>query len=142
MVGYVTLGTNDLTCATSFYDQLLGLIDAKRMMESNQFVAWGVSPTQPSLGVIKPYDGNTATVCNGTKISLVVDSHDKVDTLCKKALELGGKDEGAVGPRGPGFYCGYFRGVDGNKLSVFYMLHSSERACVSRRLTGFLESAI
>ncbi|MBC7625460.1 MAG: VOC family protein [Aeromicrobium sp.] len=121
MLGYVTLGTNDMARAASFYDQLLGLIGAKRMMESDRFVAWGVSPTQPSLGVIKPFDGNAATVGNGTMISLVVDSHEKVDMLHKKALALGGKDEGAAGPRGAGFYSGYFRDLDGNKLNVFCM---------------------
>lgn len=121
MIGYVTLGTNDMARAASFYDQLLGVIGAKRMMESDRFVAWGVSPTQPSLGVIKPFDGNAATVGNGSMISLVVDSHKKVDMLHKKALELGGKDEGAAGPRGAGFYSGYFRDLDGNKLNVFCM---------------------
>ena len=121
MIGYVTLGTNDMARAASFYDQLLGVIGAKRMMESDRFVAWGVSPTQPSLGVIKPFDGNAATVGNGSMISLVVDSHKKVDRLHKKALELGGKDEGAAGPRGAGFYSGYFRDLDGNKLNVFCM---------------------
>ena len=121
MIGYVTLGTNDMARAASFYDQLLGGIGAKRMMESDRFVAWGVSPTQPSLGVIKPFDGNAATVGNGSMISLVVDSHKKVDMLHKKALELGGKDEGAAGPRGAGFYSGYFRDLDGNKLNVFCM---------------------
>jgi predicted lactoylglutathione lyase len=70
-----------------------------------------------------PYDGNAATAGNGTMISLVVDSHDKVNMLHQKALELGGKDEGAAGPRGPGFYSGYFRDLDGNKLNVFCMSH-------------------
>ena len=121
MIGYVTLGTNDMARAASFYDQLLGVIGAKRMMESDRFVAWGVSPTQPSLGVIKPFDCNAATVGNGSMISLVVDSHKKVDMLHKKARELGGKDEGAAGPRGAGFYSGYFRDLDGNKLNVFCM---------------------
>jgi len=48
-----------------------------------------------------------------------VDSRDKVDRLYRKALELGGKDEGAAGPRGEGFYAGYFRDLDGNKLNAF-----------------------
>jgi hypothetical protein len=123
MIGYVTLGTNDLSRASAFRYQLLSVIGAKRMMESDRFGAWGVSPAKPSLGVIKPYDGNAAKVGNSTTISLVVDSQDKVDTLHKKVLELGGKDEGAAGPRGPGFYCGYFRDLDGNKLNVFCMSH-------------------
>jgi hypothetical protein len=34
---------------------------------------------------------------------------------------LGGKDEGAPGPRGGEFYAGYFRDLDGNKLNAFVM---------------------
>ena len=29
--------------------------------------------------------------------------------------------EGPAGPRGEGFYAGYFRDLDGNKLNFFYM---------------------
>ena len=53
--------------------------------------------------------------------ALVVDSTDKVDRLHRRALELGATDEGAAGPRGGGFYAGYFRDLDGNKLNVFCM---------------------
>jgi catechol 2,3-dioxygenase-like lactoylglutathione lyase family enzyme len=120
MIGYVTLGSNDLPRAARFYDALLGVIGAGRFMESETFIAWAVAPDKPSLGVIKPYDGQAATVGNGTMVALVVDSNDKVDAVYRKALELGGKDEGAPGPRGiPGFYVGYFRDLDGNKLNCF-----------------------
>ncbi len=122
MIGYVTLGTNNYDAAAKFYDELLAVIGASRFMESDRFIAWAVSPTQPSLGIIKPFDGQAATVGNGTMVSLVVNSRDKVDALHAKALALGGKDEGPVGPRGDsGFYAGYFRDLDGNKLNVFCM---------------------
>jgi len=121
MIGYVTLGTNDMARAGAFYDALLATIGAGRFMESDRFIAWAVSPTQPSLGVIKPYDGKPATVGNGTMVALVMDSPAKVDAFHRKALELGAKDEGAAGPRGDGFYAGYFRDLDGNKLNVFCM---------------------
>ena len=120
MIGYVTLGTNDIQRAAGFYDSLLGLIGAGRFMEADNFVAWAVAPDKPSLGVIKPYDGKPATVGNGTMISLVVDSAEKVQAVHARALELGGKDEGAPGPRGTGgFYAAYFRDLDGNKLNCF-----------------------
>ena len=120
MIGYVTLGTNDLARASAFYDALLATIGAKRYMQSDRFVAWAVSPSQPSLGVIKPYDGKPATVGNGTMVALVLDAPAKVDALYRKALELGATDEGPAGPRGGGFYAGYFRDLDGNKLNVFF----------------------
>ena len=121
MIGYTTLGTNDLPRAAAFYDQLLGTIGAKRWMQADTFVTWSCSPTTPALGVIKPYDGKAATVGNGTMVALAMDSKEKVDALHRKAMELGGKDEGAPGPRGEGFYAAYFRDLDGNKLNAFFM---------------------
>jgi catechol 2,3-dioxygenase-like lactoylglutathione lyase family enzyme len=121
MIGYTTVGTQDLAKAAAFYDALLGSIGAARWMQSDRFIAWTVSPTAPAFSVALPYDGKAATVGNGSMIALVVDSRSKVDALHKKALELGASDEGAPGPRGEGFYAGYFRDLDGNKLNAFCM---------------------
>ena len=119
MIGYVTLGTNDLPRAAAFYDALLAEIGAKRLMDFGRGIAWGRSRDRPSLGIMKPYDGQPATVGNVVMVAIAVDSKDKVDRVWRKALELGAKDEGAAGPRGEGFYAGYFRDLDGNKLNVF-----------------------
>jgi len=119
MIGYVTLGTNDLPRAAAFYDALLAEIGAKRLWDLGRGIAWGVAQDKPSLAIMTPYDGSAATVGNGVMVALIVDAREKVDRLHKKALALGGKDEGAVGPRGDGFYAGYFRDLDGNKLNVF-----------------------
>jgi predicted lactoylglutathione lyase len=121
MIGYVTLGTNDLARAAAFYDTLLAEIGAKRQMEFPTGIVWGTSMQQCSLGIMKPYDGKPATVGNGVMAAIAVDSKDKVDRVYKKAMELGAKDEGPNGPRGDGFYAGYFRDLDGNKLNVFCM---------------------
>ncbi len=121
MIGYVTVGTNDIKRAAKFYDELFGEIGAKRIMEGDTFIAWGTGMTAPSLGVITPHDGKPATVGNGVMVAIALDSNDKVDRLYKKAMALGAKDEGAAGPRGDTFYAGYFRDPDGNKLNCFCM---------------------
>ena len=121
MIGYVTLGTNDLPRAVRFYDALLGTIGGKRLMEHETFIAWGTGPGSPMLSVTLPFDKQPATVGNGVMVALHVDSKAKVDAVYKQALELGGKDEGPAGPRGDGFYAGYFRDLDGNKLNAFFM---------------------
>ena len=121
MIGYVTIGTNDLPRAAAFYDALLGAIGAKRMMENEQFIAWSVRQDAPGLGVTKPFDKKPATVGNGVMVALEAASTAQVDALHRKALELGGTDEGAPGARGGGFYAGYFRDLDGNKLNFFFM---------------------
>lgn len=120
MIGYVTLGTNDMEKAAAFYDALLGELGAGRLMEAETFIAWGTGPGSPAVSVIKPQDGNAATVGNGVMVALAVGSIEKVDQIHAKALELGAADEGAPGERGPGFYAAYFRDPDGNKLNAFH----------------------
>ena len=124
MIGYVTLGTNDLERAAAFYDSLMAELGAGRFMEDDQFIAWGTGMDRPGLALTRPHDGNPATVGNGVMVALAVDSTDKVDAVHAKALSLGGTDEGAPGPRSDAFYAGYFRDPDGNKLNVFCMTGS------------------
>lgn len=121
MVGYVTLGTNDPDKAYDFYDQLLGSIGIKRLMQIESFVLWGRSMDEAGLAVTRPYDGNAASVGNGVMVALRAESKAQVDALHAKALALGGSDEGAPGQRGDGFYAAYFRDRDGNKLNAFYL---------------------
>lgn len=121
MIGYVTLGTNDMARAAKFYDALLGEIGAKRIMEGETFIAWGTDMASPSLGVIKPFNKQAATVGNGAMVALAAKNPAQVDLLYRKAIALGATDEGPSGPRGPHFYAGYFRDPDGNKLNFFCM---------------------
>jgi len=120
MIGYVTLGTNDFDRAAKFYDEVLAILGAKRGMNDDRFIAWTNGETNaPMVSIIKPYDKNEACVGNGMMVALLADSREKVDAVHAKALELGGADEGPVGERFEGFYAGYFRDLDGNKLNVF-----------------------
>ena len=121
MIGYTTVGTNDLQRAAAFYDALLAEFGAKRAMEMETFIAWATAPNTPMVAIIKPYDKQPATVGNGVMVALAASSKAQVDAVYKKALALGGKDEGAPGPRGPGFYAGYFRDLDGNKMNAFFI---------------------
>lgn len=122
MIGYITIGTNDMARAAAFYDALLAEFDAKRTMEMETFIAWGTGPGKPMLSIIKPFDGKPASVGNGVMVALATASPAAVKAVYDKALELGGTDEGAPGPRGDsGFYGAYFRDLDGNKLAAFCM---------------------
>lgn len=117
MISYVTLGTNDLQKSAAFYDSLLKAVGAQQAFASEKFVAWSFGKGSTMLMVTKPFDGNRGTVGNGVMVALGVENAETVDALHAKALELGAKDEGAPGPRGGGFYAGYFRDLDGNKLN-------------------------
>jgi catechol 2,3-dioxygenase-like lactoylglutathione lyase family enzyme len=124
MIGYVTLGTDDLDRAREFYDALFGEIGASRLMEMESgFTLYGTSWGRPGVAVTRPYDGQPAHRGNGNMVALVMDSREKVDRLHAKALELGGSDEGPPGVRGEegdrAFYGAYFRDPDGHKFCAF-----------------------
>ena len=119
MIGYVTLGTNDFAKAAKFYDALLGVLGATRMMDTESFIAWSKEGGGPSVAIGNPYDGKPATIGNGVMVALEVESKEQVDEIYNKALELGGTDEGKPGPRGDSFYAAYFRDLDGNKFNAF-----------------------
>lgn len=119
MIGYTTLGSNDIQRAGAFYDTLFAEIGVKRLMDFERGPIWGFDWHQPTFSIMKPFDGQPASVGNGTMVAIACKSPEQVDALHKKAMELGSKDEGAPGPRGGGFYCGYFRDLDGNKLNAF-----------------------
>ena len=122
MLGYVTLGTNDLARATAFYDKLCAEFGVSRMMETDEFIAWGTPGGGCGIALTKPFDGKAATVGNGVMAAFQAKDQAQVDKVYALAIELGAQDEGAAGPRGDsGFYAGYFRDPDGNKLNVFCM---------------------
>jgi len=120
MIGYVCIGTNDLKRSARFYDELAGVMGAKRQGETERYIGWGTSPSDSLLLMIKPLDGKPATVGNGSMVSLLATSKAQVDAVYKKALELGGKDEGPPGARSEDFYAAYFRDPEGNKLAIYY----------------------
>ena len=125
MIGYATVGTNDLERARAFFDALFAEIGGRRVMqfEESGFTMYGTGARAPGVAVTPPYDGQPATPGNGSMVAIAVDARAKVDRLHGKALELGGSDEGAPGLRGPegdrAFYGAYFRDLDGNKFCAF-----------------------
>jgi len=120
MLAYVTIGTCDLPRAAAFFDRLLEPLGGKRIMEQEQFIAFGTSMESPGLGVTLPFDGQPATVGNGCMVALEAPNRAVVDAVHARALALGARDEGAPGQRFDGFYAGYFRDLDGNKFNVCY----------------------
>ena len=119
MIGYITIGTNNLVRASQFYDALLVELGGTRALEQDHFVTWISGEGTPMLGLIQPFDGEPATVGNGVMVALVAESREQVDRLYKKAMQLGAVDEGLPGERQTGFYAGYFRDLDGNKLAIY-----------------------
>jgi catechol 2,3-dioxygenase-like lactoylglutathione lyase family enzyme len=122
MINYVTLGTNDLERGAPFYDALAAELGTGRMFEWPGAIAWGNPGGAPGVALMKPFDGQAASVGNGVMVALEAKDPAQVDRLHALALAHGGSCEGKPGPRGDGgFYAAYFRDVDGNKLAAVVM---------------------
>ncbi|PLK27333.1 VOC family protein [Novosphingobium sp. TH158] len=121
MIGYVTLGTNDRERGARFYDAVCAELGVGRMMEDDQFIAWGLPGGGAGIGLTRPFNGEPASVGNGVMVALEARDEAQVQRIYDIALANGGTCEGPPGPRGEGFYAAYFRDPDGNKLNAFIM---------------------
>lgn len=120
MIGFMSLGTNNLEQAIDFYDKLLAPMNASEMFTTEDMKGWEFGPNTSGLSVAKPFDKMPATVGNGVMVALALPNKEAVDKMHALALSLGATDEGAAGERSPGFYVAYFRDLDGNKLNFFH----------------------
>lgn len=120
MIGYATIGSNNLEKAKTFYDTVLAPLGGQRAFGSDRMQGYA-SPAGAMLAVCTPYDGNAATPGNGAMLALASPSRDLVDEVHKVALANGASCEGPPGERMANFYGAYFRDLDGNKLCVFKM---------------------
>ena len=124
MIGFAMLGTNDMQRARGFYDQLMPLLEARinQAWSTEERVWYMAGANAPMLALTKPFDGQPASVGNGSMLALAVPSRDAVHAVHARAVQLGGVDEGGPGNRDPrpdDLYRAYFRDLDGNKVMVF-----------------------
>jgi catechol 2,3-dioxygenase-like lactoylglutathione lyase family enzyme len=122
MIGYATIGTNDLERATKFYDAVLTPLGGRRTFANgDRMQFYGSKDTPGMIAVSKPYDEKPATVGNGSMFGLPAGTKEQVDATYAAAMAAGATCDGAPGQRLPTFYGAYFRDLDGNKVCVFNM---------------------
>ena len=121
MIGYTTIGVNDIDRAAGFYEALLGEIGAKQLMGMDRIKFFGTAPDAAMLAICIPYNEEAPAPGNGNMVAIPGGSREGVDKLYAKAIELGATDEGEPGERMPIFYGAYVRDLDGNKLCFFEM---------------------
>ncbi|WP_333696279.1 VOC family protein [Phaeobacter italicus] len=127
MIAYITIGSNDLPRAKAFYQAILPPLgyDFSEGREGLSFVLpvpEGEQPCAPDVYVKRPFDGAPATAGNGMMVAFQARTQAEVRDLHGAALAAGGQDDGAPGFRAAysaGFYVGYLRDPDGNKIALF-----------------------
>ena len=128
MLSYVYVGTHDLARATRFYDAILTPLGMRRCVTGDAewdriSAGWGIYEDnglrELAFWVGLPFDGQTASVGNGSMSAFRAASWQQVDQFHAAALANGGSCEGAPGVRAhysADFYAAYVRDPDGNKL--------------------------
>ena len=122
MIGYVTIGTDDLERAVAFYDPVLGALGHERTFKDGGWAGYAPKGQSDKAAIFlcSPHNGEPAKAGNGIMIGLTAQSSDQVAAFHAAALANGGTDEGAPGPRpeGSAQYLAYVRDPVGNKLAA------------------------
>ncbi len=121
MISYATVGTNDVKKSEAFYTALFATEGVTKMFDHPRGGVMFGKDGKMVLGVLEPFDRETATPGNGSMVAFGLPTREAVDAFYAKAIALGATSEGAPGERGPGFYMSYFRDLDGNKVNAFMM---------------------
>ena len=122
MIGYTTIGVNDMARAEAFYGALLAELGASQLFGQDRIKFYGTGMDGAMLAICIPYDDLAQNPGNGKMVAIPAGGGDNVDKLYAKAIELGAADEGEPGERVPGvFYGAYVRDLDGNKLCFYEM---------------------
>lgn len=124
MSPYVTLGMRNSDEAARFYDAVLATIgwSAHASFEGWRAYSEGGKGVGMTFWACAPYDGNPASVGNGTMLAFPARARAEVDAFHATAMREGGQDEGAPGLRpsyGPNWYAAYLRDPTGNKIGVY-----------------------
>lgn len=123
MIGYAMVGVSDLQRSSNYYDAILAPLGLVQAESDLAFVGYAPTsdPTEIEFYVTKPFNEKPATAGNGTMIAFLADSRRAVDLFHSTALENGGTDEGAPGPRPADgtIYYAYARDPDGNKICAY-----------------------
>ena len=120
----VMFGSNDIEKAKTFYDATLAVIGLKGLYEHGSGGRiYGTADGVPLISIVRPFNGDAATVGNGSMASLMCESKDQVSAIHAIAIAQGGTCDGPPGPRGgdeSGIFAAYFRDLDGNKISALH----------------------
>lgn len=128
ILSHLTLGVNDIAAAIAFYDAVLGELGVKRGRTGKGFASWG-REGEGGFFITRPFDRQVASAGNGVSVSFLAPSREAVDRFWRRALDLGGADEGPPGLRPhyhENYYAAYVRDPAGNKIAA--VCHQAEPA--------------
>ena len=125
MIGYVTIGSNDIPGSVAFFDAVFAPLGYARTFHEGTWAGYGPGGKKEGLEIYlcAPFNGEKAGGGNGSMLAFKAPSRAAVEAFHAAALGHGGTDEGAPGVRGeydPPIYMAYVRDPAGNKLAAYF----------------------
>ena len=130
MFSHITLGSNDMARARAFYAPVMATLGITAPFEMPGALVFGTLAGQ-KIFIVPPYDGNAASIGNGSHAAFLAPDRAAVAAFYAAALVHAGRDEGAPGLRPhyhPHYYAAYVRDPDGNKLQAVCHHDTDDRA--------------
>jgi len=123
MLGFATIGTNNIQESCKFYDVVLPTLGIKKVLTTERYIGYAINNNLEKIEfyLMKPFNKEAATYGNGTMIAFLAKSRFEVDNFHKVAIENGAINEGVPGfrPSDSRDYYAYIRDVDGNKICAY-----------------------
>jgi catechol 2,3-dioxygenase-like lactoylglutathione lyase family enzyme len=116
VIDHVGFEVSELARSARFYDAVFGALGARRLVNSEQAIAYGINA--PVVWIVTR--GRTPGPGYG-HIALQATGKAAVDAAHKAGLAAGGEDDGPPGPRsryGPRYYAAYLRDPDRLRVEV------------------------
>lgn len=136
MLDHISFAVKNFEKSRDFYDHTLATLGYERLMnfdtDDHQVAGYGINGRPHFwIGFLKkPYNGDEQVgKAAGFHIGFTAQSVDAVHKWYDKCLELGGKDNGAPGPRPeyhPGYYGGFIVDPNGWRIEACFQQYQGE----------------
>jgi catechol 2,3-dioxygenase-like lactoylglutathione lyase family enzyme len=116
VIDHVGYEVSDLQRSARFYDAVFYALGVRRMLESEQAIAYGINA--PQFWIVMR---GRAPAGGYGHVALQASGRAAVDAAHRAGLAAGGADDGSPGPRpqyGRRYYAGYLRDPDGLRVEV------------------------
>ncbi len=119
MIHHVSVGTNDIKRARTFYDAVLSLMGLRLLSADDESADYGVGAVL--FSVETPVNARAAAPGNGVHIAFQASDRNAVREFHRIGLENGGTDDGKPGLRAQydaNYFGAFLLDPDGNKVEA------------------------
>jgi catechol 2,3-dioxygenase-like lactoylglutathione lyase family enzyme len=123
MLAHVSIGVRDLERSKQFYEAALHPLGYRCIRAARSIAGWGFGHDEIGFWLIEAERPVPPDEKSALHFCFAAPDKASVDAFHAAALDAGGKDNGAPGPRekyGPDYYAAFVIDPDGYRIEAFY----------------------